>query len=262
MARYQVILSYDGTEFHGFQRQGSERTVQVEVENALKRMGWKGSSILAAGRTDTGVHASGQVISFDMDWSHSTETMAKALNAHLPADIAVQFVELTNPDFHPRFDAQWRTYLYRIYFCPYRDPLRDRYAWRFWPRSEMVLPENAAEMFVGTHDFKSYGSPMKPGGNTVRTVRESFWVETSDSWCYQITANAFLRHMVRRVVHAQVLTAMRKFSLEELLGSIEYGAEIPPGIAPPHGLRMDQVVYEDGIAENNESDNVDEYRTH
>jgi tRNA pseudouridine38-40 synthase len=247
MARYQIILSYDGTEFHGFQRQGDDRTVQLEVENALRRMGWEGRSILAAGRTDTGVHASGQVISFDMEWSHSTETMAKALNAHLPQDIGVSRVWKINHSFHPRFDALWRTYRYNIYFQPFRDPLRDRYAWRLWPEPGWELPQAPAKVFLGTHDFQAFGSPMKSGGNTVRTIKDSFWVENCDAWTYEVTANAFLRHMVRRVVYVQILVAMQKMTLDELQESIMMGAATPPGIAPPNGLTLESVVYEDGI---------------
>src|SRR5512139_1092885 len=95
MARYQVILAYDGAEFFGFQRQArgqKQRTVQAVVEAALHQLGWQGETILASGRTDTGVHASGQVVAFDLDWAHSPEALRSALNAHLPPDAAVQSV--------------------------------------------------------------------------------------------------------------------------------------------------------------------------
>ena len=133
MARYQVILVYDGTEFFGFQRQARERTVQGIVEDALRQIGWHGRTILAAGRTDTGVHASGQVIAFDLDWAHSTDDLRNGLNANLPADVAVHQVILGRPDFHPRYDAIARRYRYQIYCQSHRDPLRERYAWRVWP---------------------------------------------------------------------------------------------------------------------------------
>ncbi|HZW05020.1 MAG TPA: tRNA pseudouridine synthase A, partial [Anaerolineaceae bacterium] len=122
MERYQVILAYDGTEFQGFQRQTGTRTVQSEIETALRRLGWQGRSILSAGRTDTGVHAAGQVIAFDLDWTHSPETLGRAMNAFLPSDVAVKAVRATAPDFHPRFDAVARCYHYRIYCQPARDP--------------------------------------------------------------------------------------------------------------------------------------------
>ena len=247
MARYQVILSYDGTEFHGFQRQGNERTVQIEVENALRRMGWQGRSILAAGRTDTGVHASGQVIAFDLDWSHPTEVLGVALNAHLPLDIGIKRVQEAPPDFHPRFDAIWRTYRYHFYFSPYRDPLQDRFAWRLWPQPEWEMLAEPAALFLGTHDFTSFGNPMKPGGNTVRTVKASCWTaEQTGTWVYEITANAFLRHMVRRVVQNLVLVASRKLEVKALQASILNAEVTPPGMAPPNGLTLHSVTFEDG----------------
>ena len=115
MARYQIILAYDGTDFQGFQRLKGGRSVQGEVEAALRRLNWAGKAILSAGRTDAGVHASGQVIAFDLDWAHSPETLRQALNAYLPEDVAAQAVKLAAPGFHPRYDALARTYHYRIF---------------------------------------------------------------------------------------------------------------------------------------------------
>ncbi|HMN60553.1 MAG TPA: hypothetical protein PJ988_09330, partial [Anaerolinea sp.] len=100
MERYKLILAYDGTHFQGFQRQGLTRTVQSELENALRRLGWDGKSILSSGRTDTGVHASGQVIAFDMDWAHSPADLANALNAHLPEDVVIQQAQVPRKGFH------------------------------------------------------------------------------------------------------------------------------------------------------------------
>lgn len=243
MARYQVILSYDGTEFHGFQRQGNERTVQLEVENALRRMGWQGRSILASGRTDSGVHANGQVITFDLNWAHSVEILERALNAHLPADIGVNDAKIVDETFHPRFDALSRTYRYRIYFQPFRNPLRDRYAWRLWPIPQLGLPDRFAGIFIGSHDFQSFGKPMKPGGNTIRMVTGSSWSETPEGWTYEITANAFLYHMVRRIVFMQVLAATQKIDLSDLQKCLDCLEPSLPGMAPANGLALHSVEY-------------------
>ena len=110
MARYKVILAYDGTDFLGYQRQGKTRTVQLVVEAALVKLGWEGTTILTAGRTDSGVHASGQVVAFDLDWAHSTDDLVRALNANLPDDVAVKDGAQVVDDFHPRYDAVERTY--------------------------------------------------------------------------------------------------------------------------------------------------------
>ncbi len=105
MARYQIILAYDGTGFLGSQRQASSRTAQSELEKALRKLGWNGKTVYLAGRTDTGTHASGQVAAFDLDWTHGTDKLQDALNAHLPCDMAVREVNVAADDFHPRFDA-------------------------------------------------------------------------------------------------------------------------------------------------------------
>src|SRR3990172_8902187 len=177
MARYQVILAYDGTAYHGFQRQAQKLTVQAVVEQALRQVGWQGRSILAAGRTDTGVHALGQVIAFDLEWKHLPQDLLAALNANLPADIAARSVSLAEDEFHPRYDAIARLYRYRIYCQPIRDPLLDRFAWRGWPAPEIELMQAAAELLIGPHDFAAFGHPPCRGGSTLRTVTVARWRE-------------------------------------------------------------------------------------
>src|SRR5215204_5267389 len=113
MARYQLTLAYDGTDFFGSQRQAKPRTVQGELERALSKLGWTGNSVMMSGRTDTGVHAIGQVVSVDLDWNHSAKDLVRALNATLPADIAVQKAQIVDAKFHPRFDATSRRYQYK-----------------------------------------------------------------------------------------------------------------------------------------------------
>ncbi|HMD88830.1 MAG TPA: tRNA pseudouridine synthase A, partial [Anaerolineaceae bacterium] len=173
MAHYQITLAYDGTDFQGFQRQGKARTVQAELEAALRHLNWQGKTILAAGRTDTGVHAAGQVVAFELDWNHSPEALGRALNAGLPADIAVKAVQESGPEFHPRYSADDRTYQYSIFCEPERNPLKERYAWRVWPAVDLQTLQAAARLLPGTHDFAAFGSPPRPNGNTVRTVLQA-----------------------------------------------------------------------------------------
>ena len=244
MERYQIILAYDGTHFQGYQRQGSIRTVQAEVETALRRLGWQGQSILSAGRTDTGVHASGQVIAFDLEWKHSTAELGRALNAYLPADVAAKAVMQAAPGFHPRFDARARCYHYRLYCQPQRDPLRDRYAWRVWPEVDGTLLNRAAELLQGTHDFAAFGSPPKPGGSTQRSVFSATWQpQPPDAWLFEVQANAFLYRMVRRMVWVQVLAAQGRISLAEVRDGVENTRPLTPGLADPQGLTLVWVYY-------------------
>ena len=243
MARYQITLAYDGTDFYGFQRQGSDRTVQLVVETVLKRIGWKGSSILAAGRTDRGVHASGQVITVDFNWSHPIQALKNALNAYLPDDVAVQGVVEAPADFHPRFDALSRTYRYHIYCQPARNPLMDRYAWRVWPEMDFSLLQEVAQVFPGSHDFSVFGGPMKPGGTTIREVQKTEWTKSGNDLWFEIQANAFLYHMVRRIVFLQVQTAFGKVTLADLQKGVESCSPLIQGLAPPQGLILEKVTY-------------------
>jgi len=252
IAHYKAILAYDGTNFAGFQRQANARTVQGEVETALRQFGWTQSSILAAGRTDTGVHASGQVIAFELAWERSLDVLLKALNAHLPVDIAVRQVEVAQADFHPRYDALSRRYRYTLFCAPSRNPLRERYAWRVWPQVDFNLLAQASIPLVGTHDFRAFGTPPRPGGKTTRTVFVSEWKREAatpslgSDFVFEIEANAFLFHMVRRIVRLQVAVAQGKLPVESIPFYLT-GEHPDPvkGLAPPHGLNLIAVRYPD-----------------
>lgn len=242
MVRYQIILTYDGTEFVGSQRQKNSRTVQSELEKALRKLNWVGESVLLAGRTDSGVHASGQVAAFDLDWKHSLVDLGNALNASLPKDMAVGSVQKVADDFHPRFDAIWRCYRYRLFCLPNRAPLLERFSWRVWPKvSNLNL---LAEVFIGNHDFSAFGSPPKPGNSTERTVFDAKWLLVGDEWQFEIKANSFLYHMVRKIVHAQVAVGQGRIKVEDLERAIDYQSDLPSGLAPAHGLTLVKVGYD------------------
>ncbi|HJS19578.1 MAG TPA: tRNA pseudouridine(38-40) synthase TruA [Anaerolineales bacterium] len=257
MARYQLTLAYDGTDFFGSQRQASpsgvsKRTVQGELEKALFKLGWTGRSVILSGRTDTGVHATGQVAAFDLDWSHTDEELVRALNAALPADMAVHSARVAHAKFHPRFDAISRCYRYRLFCQPLRHPIRERYAWRVWPDINPDLLAVTARLFLGTHDFSAFGSPTTPKGSTVRTVTKAEWTQVKwDAWQFEVQANAFLYRMVRRLVFVQVAVAQGKFPAETVARSLAdplpagQRSEIPAVLAPAHGLTLVNVGYPD-----------------
>ncbi len=243
MARYQIIVAYDGTCFVGSQRQGRGRTVQGELERALRRIGWKGKSILLAGRTDSGTHASGQAAAFDLDWGHSPEDLLQALNANLPPDLAVRSLRAVSDDFHPRFDASSRRYRYRLFAQPIRDPLRERYAWRVWPPVADLTP--LADLWPGRHDFAAFGAPPRAGGSTVRTVYSASWRQNDDEWLFEIEADAFLYRMVRRLVYLQAAVGQGRLSAESLRRALETGERVPlAGLAPACGLTLVEVRYD------------------
>jgi tRNA pseudouridine38-40 synthase len=253
MARYQLTLAYDGTDFFGSQRQANKRTVQGELEKALGKLGWTGRSVILSGRTDTGVHATGQVASFDLDWFHSDEDLVRALNAALPADLAVHQARMVHATFHPRFDATSRCYHYRLFCQPLRDPIRERFNWRVWPEANVDALVKTAQLFLGAHDFSAFGSPTTPRGGTVRTVMKAEWSQTEqDEWNFEIQANAFLYRMVRRLVFVQVAVAQGKVSAEAIVHSLAKQASaglrseklpLGAGLAPAHGLTLVEVTY-------------------
>src|SRR3972149_886525 len=248
MERSQVILAYDGTHFLGFQRQGKGRTVQGAVETALRKLGWQERTILAAGRTDTGGHASGQVITFDIEWNHPAEALQKAMNALLPPDVSVCEIQLTRVDFHPCYDAISRCYRYHLYCQPERNPLKERYAWRVWPAPHTGLLNQAASLLVGTHDFAAFGTPPRTRGTTVRTVFQAGWQEDGIDQIFEITANAFLYHMVRRLVYLQVMVGQGRQALDAVQHSLlpqGKGIQVK-GLAPAHGLELVDVSYVEG----------------
>lgn len=254
MARYKLTLAYDGSGFVGSQRQASmkTRTVQGELEHVLQKLGWSGRSVIMSGRTDTGVHATGQVASVDLDWSHTDAKLLRALNSLLPADVAVRSVEVVDAKFHPRFDAIARLYRYRLFCQPLRDPMRERFDWRAWPAISTNLLADAAKLFLGTHDFSAFGSPTTPKGTTVRTVMKAEWQQVSDDeWHFEVQADAFLYRMVRRLVFIQVAVAQGMTSVEAIANALAKHfpagtrSGLPSGLAPAHGLTLVEVKYKE-----------------
>lgn len=249
MARYKIILAYDGTEFSGSQRQAEARTVQGVLETALRKVGWRDPSIMLAGRTDSGVHASGQVAAFDLSWKHSADDLRHALNAVLPDDAAVRNVSEIGADFHPRFDATWRSYSYKILCDSTRHPLKERFVWRVWPEPALDKLQRAADELVGIHDFAAFGRPTSPEGSTVREVSQAIWHVEDGDYCrltFEVKGNAFLYHMVRRMVNVQIAVGQGKLDPMVIAEALSRPESYPmfQGLAPPQGLILSNVLYE------------------
>jgi tRNA pseudouridine38-40 synthase len=245
MANYKSIIAYDGTAFQGFQRQKpGTRTVQSVLEDGLRSVGWDESSIKAAGRTDAGVHAKGQVIAFEMSWRHSAEKLTDALNANLPADVSVLSTEAVEADFHPRFSARSREYRYNLIVAPVRDPLRARYSWRIWPEPDIEAMQAAAGWLIGEHDFCAFGSAPIPDGHTLRNVLRADWKREKDELRFEIEANAFLYRMVRRLVGALTEIGAGQSAVEEVTNLLDNPSDRWEGsLAPAHGLCLEAVRY-------------------
>jgi tRNA pseudouridine38-40 synthase len=261
--RLAALVAYDGTAFKGFQRQAPERrrTVQGHLEAALTRLTGAETRVDGAGRTDSGVHASGQVITFSSAARHSEATWLRALNALLPADIAVRAVRRVADGVHARKSALSRSYRYRIVCDPVRDPLRERYAWRVPERLDVAAMGAAAGRLLGERDFGAFGSSPRDSrvdgyrGHTVRTVlqAECDWrtpasAEPPDEVECRFTADAFLTGMVRRLVGTLVLVGQGRLSVDDFQRILEARAKAHPGIlAPAQGLCLTGVDYPAGL---------------
>jgi tRNA pseudouridine38-40 synthase len=247
VTRYRAALAYDGTHYQGFQRQaGDTPTIQGAVERAIWQVTQQAAVVIGAGRTDTGVHATGQVIAFDVEWRHADADLLRALNAVLPDDIALQ--DMTQqPGFHPRFDAQSRVYSYTVIHAPQRQPLWRQRAWHIWGEVQTAALHRTAAVMIGRHDFATFGNPPQ-GENTVRDVLRSAWQVYPEPFgqrlVYTVEANAFLQHMVRRMVGMQMDVA-RGLMAHEAFESAFCAADLAQAgtLAPPQGLVLECVRY-------------------
>jgi len=197
--RVRAIVAYDGTGYGGFQRQRNAPSIQAELEQALAALTGAPVRLLAAGRTDAGVHAEGQVIAFDVTWAHPLTALERGLNAQLPEQIAVRELVEVAPDFHPRYAARRRWYRYTLYCAPVRNPLVSRTSLYVAHPLDSAAMQAGAAYLVGRHDFAAFGSPVK-GDNTVREVFRAEWQAAPPWLFFDIEADAFLFRMVRMVV--------------------------------------------------------------
>lgn len=250
MTRYRATIAYDGTGFLGFQRQASGRTVQGELENALERLGWSGRVVWGAGRTDTGVHAAGQVIAFDAEWRHGPEDLLRALNTHLPPDVVALGLDEAPEDFSPRRWAKSRRYRYAAYNSPHRHPLLDRYAWQVWPPMSIEALNAASERLLGQHDFAAFGTAPEPGGHTRRRVMRSEWTAEPSEWSpggllhFHIEADAFLYRMVRSLVGTLAPVGQGGLRPDAFSATLESRDRNRSGpAAPARGLCLMEVTY-------------------
>ena len=247
--RLSLIVQYDGAAFHGWQVQPDQRTVQGVLKDVLSRLGNRPCSVLGSGRTDTGVHATGQVAAVDMASTWTPAALQRSLNSTLPPDLWVESVRAVPPDFHPRYDALARTYEYRIGSSPEAaSPFHRRWCWTHKEHLDGELLDAAASLLPGTHSFLAFAKAGQPGRGEVCTVREAAWSEWSHGTRFTITADRYLHHMVRYLVGTMVDIGRGRRPLSELPRLLENDPELttsPP--APPQGLFLSRVEYPDTV---------------
>lgn len=240
----RLVLSYDGSDFYGWQVQPGLRTIQETVESALETILKKKIRIHAAGRTDAGVHAFGQVASFFSDSSIPADALSRAVNSLLPHDIAVIDVQDVGSDFHPRYSARSKTYMYAINMTPVRNPMFSRYVLHIKESLNIDAMANAADLFLGEHDFESFMGVGTPVKSTIRTVMQSAISVRGHMLYYAIKGNGFLKHMVRNIVGTLLEVGKEKIDPLEIKRIIESKTRSEAGpTAPPQGLYLLSVEY-------------------
>lgn len=215
--RYFILLAYDGTQYHGWQIQPNGVSVQSEMEKALAVCFCTDIPLTAAGRTDTGVHAHEMYAHFDLPQAATEEDISQALwkiNNLLPSDISVLDIIAVASDAHARFDAVSRTYQYHI--LTHKNPFKERFAWYWQGKLDLEVMNSAAEIIMGVHDFQCFSKVHTDVSNFICDVHYARWKVLRDEMVFTITANRFLRNMVRAVVGTLFDIGRGKIAVEDM----------------------------------------------
>jgi len=244
--RLALRVQYDGTDFVGFQRQARGRSVQSVLEQAILELtGEREIHLHAAGRTDSGVHALGQVVTVDTECTIPTDKFPFALNAKLPEDVCITGAKEVPFSFHPRYDADGRVYHYRIDNQPFPNILYRRYAWHIRPRLDLESMYQAAQPLIGSHDFSSFAAAGSPMGPPIRELRRIEWTAEPPLIRCEVEANAFLYRMVRNIIGTLVEVGLGRLRPEEVAAILAARDRATAGpTAPPHGLCLVEVRYQ------------------
>ncbi len=258
-------IEYDGTGYHGFQRQAETQglTIQGTLEAAIARISQEAVTVYGAGRTDAGVHASGQVIHFSTGASLSPQVWMRAMNAVLPQSISVRRVQAVPDTFHARYDALSRSYRYTIWNDEAPSALRARYSYHYARPLDAERMDEACRLLLGRKDFGAFGrspdegNPLRPGPHScVRNMLAASCRREDASIYCDVTADAFLTGMVRRIVGTLLLVGQKRLSLDAFAAIVQRAEKTHPGSsAPSYGLCLVRVMYPNGFLQLERTDN-------
>lgn len=242
---FKLTIEYDGSGFHGWQRQKKDRTVQETIEKALAAMTKETVTLIGSGRTDAGVHALAQTASFKTGSHLNADVFLKGLNSLLPDDVVIRACEQMPETFHARFDVITKRYRYHILNCTIAPAIGRQFVWHIRKPLDTPAMIKAADMVKGTHDFKAFEGTGSPRDHTVRNVTESTLKATDGgNLTYDIQANGFLRFMVRNIVGTLVEVGLGKIAVDDVVDILESKDRSRAGAtAPPQGLFLVDVAY-------------------
>jgi tRNA pseudouridine38-40 synthase len=242
---FKLTLEYDGSRFHGWQRQKKDRTVQETIEKALAVMTRETTPLIGSGRTDAGVHALAQTASFRTSAGLNADVFFNGLNSLLPGDVVVLSCEKMPDRFHARFDVRSKRYRYHILNRAIAPAIGRQFVWHIRKPLDATAMKQAAGILLGTHDFKAFEGAGSPRAHTVRSVTDStLKITGGGNLAYDIAANGFLRFMVRNIVGTLVEVGLGKFTIQDVADILKSKDRSRAGAtAPPQGLFLTEVVY-------------------
>jgi tRNA pseudouridine38-40 synthase len=248
MRRIRIVVAYDGTEFHGWQKQPGLATIQGELERILSEIDGAPVHVHGSGRTDAGVHALAQVAAFDLNNPIPVYNLRKAINRLLPRDIRVLSVDEAALDFHPRYHASAKVYEYRIWrgeICP---PFEHRYWYHFPYPLDIARMQSVARLFCGEHDFSAFAAADERDSedrSMVRSIYSSEMELADDRLCYRVRGSGFLKHMVRHIVGFLIEAGKGNAGEDHLRSLLENPGPRKSGpAAPARGLFLIRVEYD------------------
>ena len=242
---FKILLEYDGTHYHGWQRQKEDRTIQEEIEKAVLTITGQRVSLIGSGRTDAGVHAYAQAANFKCSTNLDARDLMGGLNSTTPDDIVITSCELVDESFHARYNAKSKTYVYKILNRPKPAAINRQYVWHIKKALNVKAMRTAISHLIGSHDFKAFEGAGSPRSHTTRcVVKAGLNQDESGYLVFEIEADGFLRFMVRNIVGTLVKVGLEKISPDDFKRIMDSKDRTRAGAtAPPHGLYLLAVKY-------------------
>lgn len=244
MRTIKIVVAYDGSGYHGFQKQKDILTVQGVVEEVLAKLCGEAVVTAGSGRTDAGVHALAQTLTFTTNGRIPCANMVRAAASLLPPDIVLVSAEEVAEGFHARFSAKWKTYEYKFLVNKHDNPFMVRYAWQLREQLDVKAMNEAAQLLLGTHDFSAFRSTGSVDSSPIKTIYAAQWQQCGEEIIFRISGDGFLYHMVRNLVWSLVQVGLGRRSSDDFAAElVAQRCEFLNEPAPAQGLYLAQVGY-------------------